>query len=379
MIEEIKGIDSTNVSFLVDVIKAYVNSAVAREAAERVAKDTELEEDISAWELLLEAEETARKELSALLGRMFRYDAENGSTIALTDLYGSGDITATGGVIGLHGVSAGGIIDPSDHSGGTGSYNVIKYSSIAAQTTEYTDTIPTAYAVKRVRDLVNAEINDRVIQISNVYTEIGKIDAKIGNAEITIAGKTFKIGEGMTAEELATALSLGSAAFKDAGFFATAEQGAKADTAIQKADIRFGTSDYGNGYIELSIGTTRYFAKPYGLGTAAYKEEGYFAKAADLERETVDRRQEQSQLAKDIKDATDLLGILAEDMAHYSDPITEEEFGNLPAKGKRLYFVVNNKGRLMYIYYGNTLIARRREGSETLSFIFPAIFPMVFG
>ena len=66
---------------------------------------------------------------------------------------------------------------------------------------------------------------------------------------------------------------LKSAAYHDAGSFATANQGAKADSALQQADIASGTN---NGTIKVK-GTD---VAVTGLGTAAYKGEGYFATSA---------------------------------------------------------------------------------------------------
>jgi hypothetical protein len=77
----------------------------------------------------------------------------------------------------------------------------------------------------------------------------------------------------LTVEAAKTALGLGTAAYKPASDFATAAQGGKADTALQAADITTGSA---NGTIAVK-GTD---VAVHGLGTAAYKAEGDFATAA---------------------------------------------------------------------------------------------------
>ena len=72
-----------------------------------------------------------------------------------------------------------------------------------------------------------------------------------------------------------TALGLKSAAYTDAADYATAAQGALADSALQKADITTGSKN-GN----ISVDGTDVAVK--GLGTAAYKAEDYFATAASV-------------------------------------------------------------------------------------------------
>lgn len=88
--------------------------------------------------------------------------------------------------------------------------------------------------------------------------------------KITTGGTngTIKVGE----EEVAVA-GLKSAAYTDASDYATAAQGALADTALQKADITTGTA---NGTIAVE-GTD---VAVKGLGTAAYTESTAYATAA---------------------------------------------------------------------------------------------------
>lgn len=66
---------------------------------------------------------------------------------------------------------------------------------------------------------------------------------------------------------------LGSAAYTEAGDYATAEQGGKADTALQKADITTGTA---NGTIAVDGSDVAV----KGLGSAAYTEANAYATAA---------------------------------------------------------------------------------------------------
>ena len=77
----------------------------------------------------------------------------------------------------------------------------------------------------------------------------------------------------LTVEAAKTALGLGTAAYKPASDFATAAQGSKADTALQAADITTGSA---NGTIAVQ-GTD---VAVKGLGSAAYTDTSAYATAA---------------------------------------------------------------------------------------------------
>lgn len=93
---------------------------------------------------------------------------------------------------------------------------------------------------------------------------------------VKVLGSTLtKESNELTVAAAKTALGLKSAAYTDAADYATAAQGALADSALQKADITTGSAN-GN----ISVDGTDVAVK--GLGTAAYKAEGYFATAASV-------------------------------------------------------------------------------------------------
>lgn len=93
---------------------------------------------------------------------------------------------------------------------------------------------------------------------------------------VKVLGSTLtKESNELTVAAAKTALGLKSAAYTDAADYATAAQGALADSALQKADITTGSKN-GN----ISVDGTDVAVK--GLGTAAYKAEGDFATAASV-------------------------------------------------------------------------------------------------
>ena len=93
---------------------------------------------------------------------------------------------------------------------------------------------------------------------------------------VKVLGSTLtKESNELTVAAAKTALGLKSAAYTDAADYATAAQGALAESALQKADITTGSAN-GN----ISVDGTDVAVK--GLGTAAYKAEGYFATAASV-------------------------------------------------------------------------------------------------
>lgn len=93
---------------------------------------------------------------------------------------------------------------------------------------------------------------------------------------VKVLGSTLtKESNELTVAAAKTALGLKSAAYTDAADYATAAQGALAASALQKADITTGSAN-GN----ISVDGTDVAVK--GLGTAAYKAEGYFATAASV-------------------------------------------------------------------------------------------------
>ena len=59
-----------------------------------------------------------------------------------------------------------------------------------------------------------------------------------------------------------------------------------------------------------------------------------------------------------------------------NDPISIEEYNAIIAKENRLYFIADGEGVLQFIYYKETLIAKRGETSSMSGF--PLVFPYVF-
>lgn len=96
--------------------------------------------------------------------------------------------------------------------------------------------------------------------------------AEIGALQITVNGNS----------QTAMVPGLGSAAFSEAGAFATATQGIKADTAVQTAVLASGSA---NGTLALSVnGEAQPDVPVTGLGTAAYTNATAYATAAQGEK-----------------------------------------------------------------------------------------------
>lgn len=58
--------------------------------------------------------------------------------------------------------------------------------------------------------------------------------------------------------------------------------------------------------------------------------------------------------------------------------ITQAQYDSLSEYQSRLYFVKSDRGRLLRIYYGGTLVARRADESENISLGFPYEIPVLF-
>lgn len=114
---------------------------------------------------------------------------------------------------------------------------------------------------------------------SAAYTETGAYataaqGAKADSAvqSITVLGHTLEDGDSVTVEQAKTDLGLKSAAYTESSAYATAAQGALADSALQKADITTGGA---NGTIAVE-GTD---VAVKGLGSAAYTEASAYDEA----------------------------------------------------------------------------------------------------
>ena len=109
-------------------------------------------------------------------------------------------------------------------------------------------------------------------------SSVSEVDGKIKVSRKQLPAKSVII-EGTTNGTISVDGSdvpvhgLGSAAYTEAGDYATAEQGGKADTALQKADIVTGTA---NGTIAVDGSDVAV----KGLGSAAYTEANAYATAA---------------------------------------------------------------------------------------------------
>ena len=109
-------------------------------------------------------------------------------------------------------------------------------------------------------------------------SSVSEVDGKIKVSRKQLPAKPV-IAEGATNGTISVDGSdvpvhgLGSAAYTEAGDYATAEQGGKADTALQKADIVTGTA---NGTIAVDGSDVAV----KGLGSAAYTEANAYATAA---------------------------------------------------------------------------------------------------
>ena len=121
-------------------------------------------------------------------------------------------------------------------------------------------------------DVEDAEIEGQYV------SSVSEVDGKIKVSRKQLPAKPVII-EGTTNGTISVDGSdvpvhgLGSAAYTEAGDYATAEQGGKADTALQKADIVTGTA---NGTI--AVDGSNVAVK--GLGSAAYTEANAYATAA---------------------------------------------------------------------------------------------------
>lgn len=104
------------------------------------------------------------------------------------------------------------------------------------------------------------------------------------NASEAIAGdgtvQLHKVSKTGTYSDLIGLPTLGTAAAKDVDYFATAAQGALADTAVQSVTLASGTN---NGTLKLTVdGSATDNIAVTGLGTAAYQEDTYFATAESV-------------------------------------------------------------------------------------------------
>lgn len=139
---------------------------------------------------------------------------------------------------------------------------------------------------------------------------------------VKVLGSTLtKESNELTVAAAKTALGLKSAAYTDSAAYATAAQGTLAESALQKADITTGSAN-GN----ISVDGTDVAVK--GLGTAAYKAEGYFATAASV-----------TTINNTIGGYGDIVTHNASDFALASDALTEADIttgsanGNISVKG----------------------------------------------
>lgn len=82
---------------------------------------------------------------------------------------------------------------------------------------------------------------------------------------------------GTTTQDNISVTGLGTAAYENNTFFATATQGSKADTAVQSVTISSGTS---NGQVRLTVDGTNTDVSVFGLGTSAYTNSTAYATAA---------------------------------------------------------------------------------------------------
>ena len=107
--------------------------------------------------------------------------------------------------------------------------------------------------------------------VTAVQTSLGKADTAVQS--IKVLGETLTDGGELTVAEAKTALGLKSAAYTESSAYATAAQGALADSALQAADITTGSA---NGTI--AVNGTNVAVK--GLGSAAYTASTAYATAA---------------------------------------------------------------------------------------------------
>lgn len=369
---------------LAPAIKRYVN-AIADAQSLRINEVQKTADNASgkATDAVTAAQsaEDAAQALADTLASLFEIV---GNTIrSKMDVRVMGNLTASEGIVGEHGVAALGIIETAEYEGGGGGGYIPKtYSEISGISHEHTNELPTAYALKMVLDALNVtsrdlsrEVNARVNQMSQLVNFIQESVIEkgivIGNVRVPIDGT-------ISVTQLQQLLSLGTAATFNSEHFATSEQGAKADTALQPADVDI-TEGNADGSLMVMIGGVRKEVKPKGVNSAAMREENFFAKSGDLKTEQEERMLFEKNTTDIMQTMLSVLGGLSQKVDGMQVPITQEQYDALPAKEKRLYFIVNNKSRLMRIYYGVTLVARRKEGGEDVAFVFPAVFPMIFG
>ena len=106
----------------------------------------------------------------------------------------------------------------------------------------------------------------------NVNASLAKADSAMQS--VTVLGTELEDGDELTVDAAKEALGLGSAAYEDTDAFATAAQGAKADTAVQAV-----VEGDGNGQIKVD-GTN---VNVHGLGSAAFVATTAFDAAGDAD------------------------------------------------------------------------------------------------
>ena len=125
--------------------------------------------------------------------------------------------------------------------------------------------------------IAGLDVEDSEVE-GQYVSAVSEVDGKIKVSRKQLPAKPV-IAEGATNGTISVdgadvpVHGLGSAAYTEAGDYATAEQGGKADTALQKADIVTGTA---NGTIAVDGSDVAV----KGLGSAAYTEANAYATAA---------------------------------------------------------------------------------------------------
>ena len=155
-----------------------------------------------------------------------------------------------------------------------------KQEAISTAATDATQKANTAEQnAKTYADGLIAALDVEDSEVEGQYvSSVSEVDGKIKVSRKQLPAKPV-IVEGTTNGTISVDGSdvpvhgLGSAAYTEAGDYATAEQGGKADTALQKADIVTGTA---NGTIAVDGSDVAV----KGLGSAAYTEANAYATAA---------------------------------------------------------------------------------------------------
>lgn len=80
--------------------------------------------------------------------------------------------------------------------------------------------------------------------------------------------------------------------------------------------------------------------------------------------------------ATNVQEALEALSGGGSSSSASNEPISIEEYVSITTKENRLYFVTNKEGALQFIYYNETLIAKRGDTSSMSGF--PLVFPYVF-